>query len=67
MTKPISINSKETISNRNQPRSVDETVQKMAEMFIEMMPETANFKEFEETMLELSNEVVKQALKKNSR
>jgi len=67
MTKHTLTNSRETVSNNKQPVSVDETVQKMAEMFIEMMPETANFREFEETMLELSNEVVKQTLKKNSR
>lgn len=67
MDKPILAATKQQCANKEQPKSVDETIDKLSEMFIEMLPESADFKEFEETMLEFGNEVVRRALKKNSK
>lgn len=64
MGKATNIDSKKQNNEKKKAKSVDETVDQLAEMFLEMMPETADFKEFEETMLEVGNEVVKRALKK---
>jgi hypothetical protein len=45
----------------------DEKIQQLAEMLFEAIDPAADFSEFEQKVLEISNEACRQAIKKNSK
>jgi uncharacterized tellurite resistance protein B-like protein len=45
----------------------DEKIQQLAEMLFEAIDPAADFGEFEQKLLEISNQVCREAIKKNSR
>jgi hypothetical protein len=65
VTKRTCTGSEHIASSSKQTEIMEELTDQFSEMLNELLPESADFAEFEKTALEFGNELVRRALKKN--